>query len=246
MLADGVSQCARSNSIPAKEGHMSSKREALLTTPAYPFVEAAHYLHIPVTTLRAWCLGQRGFRPVIRLDGKRSEGLSFLNMIEAHILSAIRREHRIPLPKVREALRYVSKRLDMDRPLAQAQFVTQGVDLFVEVLDRILNVSKGGQVEIAELIRVHLQRIERDTSGVPIRLYPFTRKQADKEAIKSVVMDPRIAFGRPVLVGTAVPTSVLADRFKAGDTLIDLAKDYGAQPEAIEEAIRCEFDRQAA
>ena len=140
----------------------------------------------------------------------------------------------------------MSKRLDMDRPLAQAQFVTQGVDLFVEDLDRILNASKGGQVEIADLIRLHLQRVERDPRGIPVRLYPFTRKQADEEAIKSVVMDPRIAFGRPVLVGTAVPTSVLADRFKAGDTLTELAQDYGAQPEAIEEAIRCEFDRRQA
>jgi uncharacterized protein (DUF433 family) len=244
-----VSQCARSISIPGNRRSTcrATKREGLLKTPAYPFVEAEHYLHIPITTLRAWCLGQRGCQPVIRLDGKRVEGLSFLNMIEAHVLSAIRSEHRIPLPKVREALRYVSRRLDMDRPLAQAQFATKGVELFVEVLDRILNVSKGGQVEIADLIRVHLQRIDRDARGVPIRLYPFTRKQPDKEAIKSVVMDPRIAFGRPVLVGTAVPTSVLADRFKAGDNLIDLAQDYGAQAEAIEEAIRCEFDsRQAA
>lgn len=224
----------------------STKRDALLKTPAYPFVEAAHYLFVPVTTLRAWCLGQRGFQPVIHLDGKRSQGLSFMNMIEAHVLSAIRRDHHIPLPKVREALRYVSKRLGMDRPLAQAQFATQGVDLFVEELDRIVNVSKGGQVEIADLMRVHLQRVERDPRGVPIRLYPFTRKQADKEALKSIVMDPRIAFGRPVLVGTAVPTSVLADRFKAGDTLIELAKDYGTPPEAIEEAIRCEFDRRQA
>jgi uncharacterized protein (DUF433 family) len=224
----------------------TTKREALLKTPAYPFIEAAHYLQIPPTTLRAWCLGQRGFRPVIRLDGKRTEGLSFLNMIEAHVLSAIRREHRIPLPKVREALSFVGKNLDMDRPLAQAQFATLGVDLFVEVLDRIVNVSREGQVEIADLIRVHLQRIDRDAHGVPIRLYPFTRKQADKKSTKSVVMDPRIAFGRPVLIGTAVPTTVLADRFKAGDTLTDLARDYGAQPEAIEEAIRCEFDRRQA
>lgn len=224
----------------------SIKREALLKTPAYAFVEAAHYLHIPVTTLRAWCLGQRGFRPVIRLDGKRSEGLSFLNMIEAHVLSAIRREHHITLPKVRRALKFVSKHLGIERPLAQTQFATQGVDLFVEELDRILNVSRDGQVEMADLIRVHLQRIDRDSHGVPIRLYPFTRKHPEKEALKSVVMDPRVAFGRPVLVGTAVPTAVLADRFKAGDTLIELAKDYGAKPEAIEEAIRCEFDRRQA
>lgn len=134
----------------------------------------------------------------------------------------------------------------MDRPLAQAQFATHGVDLFVDELDRIVNVSRQGQVEIADLIRVHLQRIDRDAHGVPIRLYPFTRKQVDEQATRTVVMDPRIAFGRPVLIGTAVPTSVLADRFKAGDTLTDLAQDYGASPEAIEEAIRCEFDRQAA
>lgn len=117
------------------------------------------------------------------------------------------------------------------------------MDLLVDVLDRIPNVSKGEQVEIAELIRSHLQRIDRDACGVPIGLYPFTRKLTNKEAVKFVIINPYIAFGRPVVVGTAVPTSVLADRFKAGDTLIDLANDYGAQLEAVEEAIRCEFDR---
>ena len=95
---------------------------------------------------------------------------------------------------------------------------------------------------MSELIRTHLQRIERDSHGVPIKLYPFTRKEAQQASTKTVVMDPRIAFGRPVLEGTAV----LADRFKAGDSLTDLAEDYGATPEAIEEAIRCEFDRRQA
>lgn len=59
-------------------------------------------------------------------------------------------------------------------------------------------------------------------------------------------MDPQIAFGRPVLVGTAVPTSVLGDRFKAGDALTILAEDYGVHPATIEEAIRCEFHRHPA
>ena len=61
-----------------------------------------------------------------------------------------------------------------------------------------------------------------------------------------VVMDPRVAFGRPVLVGRAVPTAVLADRFKAGDRLSELSKDYDTSTEAIEEAIRCELDRREA
>ena len=55
-----------------------------------------------------------------------------------------------------------------------------------------------------------------------------------------------IAFGRPVLVGKGVPTAVLADRFKAGDTLADMAQDYDTSTQAIEEAIRCELSRREA
>ena len=61
-----------------------------------------------------------------------------------------------------------------------------------------------------------------------------------------IEIDPRVAFGRPVLIGRAVPTSVLADRFKAGDSIEDLAGDFEVTPAAIQEAIRCELDRREA
>lgn len=228
--------------------------DTLRRTPAYPFVEAGHYLNLPVSTLRAWCLGQgyayrgesRRFKPLIPLDGKRGEGLSFLNLVEAHVLGAIRRVHGVPLPKVRRALRFVSEQLNIDRPLAHAQFQTDGVDLFVTELDRLVNVSREGQIEMAAMLRAHLKRVERDPAGVPIKLFPFTRKQVGGDTPAPVVIDPRVAFGRPVLRGRAVPTAVLADRFKAGDTLQQLAGDYDTSTEEIEEAIRCELDRAAA
>jgi uncharacterized protein (DUF433 family) len=49
-----------------------------------------------------------------------------------------------------------------------------------------------------------------------------------------------------VLAGRSVPTAVLADRFKAGDTLTQLAEDYDTLPLNIEEALRCELERKAA
>jgi uncharacterized protein (DUF433 family) len=229
--------------------------DALRRTPAYPFAEAAHYLGVPKSTLRAWCVGQsyrdrhgdrKAFRPLIRLDGAPGDGLSFLNLVESHVLAAIRRKHAIPLPKIRRALDYVVKRLDIPRPLANVRFQTNGVDLFVEELGQLVNVNRDGQVEIAELMRAHLDRIAWDDAGLPIRLYPFTRRGESGKASMPVVMDPQIAFGRPVLDGRAVPTAVLADRFKAGDRLSELAKDYDTSTEAIEEAIRCELDRREA
>jgi uncharacterized protein (DUF433 family) len=41
------------------------------------------------------------------------------------------------------------------------------------------------------------------------------------------------------LAGRGVPTAVLADRFKAGESLADMAQDYDTSTQVIEEAIRC-------
>ena len=99
---------------------------------------------------------------------------------------------------------------------------------------------------MADLIRAYLERIDRDAKGVPIKLYPFMRTQAPREQPRSVVIDPRVSFGRPVIAGTGIPTAVLAEQFKAGDTVPVLAKEYGADEEAVWDAIRCELDRKAA
>jgi len=230
----------------------SDRVDQLRRTPAYPFVEAAHYLNMPVSTLRAWCIGQdyklngrtKRFEPLIQLDGKRSEGLSFLNLVEAHVLAAIRRKHDIPLPKVREALAFMQERLDAPRPLVERSFQTDGVSLFVEELSNLVNVTRDGQMEMKELLLAHLHRIERDPAGLPVRLFPFIRT-GTKEREAPVQIDPTIAFGRPALRGRAIPTAVLADRFKAGEPITELAQDFEVTVEVIEDAIRCELDRAA-
>ena len=226
--------------------------DRLRRTPAYPFIEAAHYLNMPVSTLRSWCVGQdyrvsgetRRFQPLIELDGEKSEGLSFLNLVEAHVLAAIRRKHDIPLPKVRQALAFMQKTMNTQRPLVERSFQTNGVSLFVEELSSLINVTREGQIEMKELLQAHLDRLERDSAGLPIRLFPFTRT-GTQERQAPVQIDPTIAFGRPSLRGRAVPTAVLADRFKAGEPMTELASDFDVTVEVIEDAIRCELDRAA-
>jgi uncharacterized protein (DUF433 family)/transposase-like protein len=225
--------------------------EKLRLTPAYPFSEAAHYLGMPPTTLRAWCIGQRqgdrSFVRLIDLDGPSSDGLSFLNLVEAHVLAAIRRVHNVSLLKVRDALAYVKDNLGISRPLASEKFQTDGVDLFVDELNSLLNVTNR-QYAFGQIMRAYLKRIERDAGGAPVKLFPFVRKAdfGSSDAPRPVEIDPRVAFGRPVLIGRAVPTAILADRFKAGDSMEALSKDFEVSTSAIEEAIRCELDLRRA
>jgi uncharacterized protein (DUF433 family) len=59
-------------------------------------------------------------------------------------------------------------------------------------------------------------------------------------------MDPYVSFGRPTLVGTGIPTGIVAERYKAGDSIQELAHDYDLPSSSIEEAIRCELEMKAA
>lgn len=222
--------------------------------PAYTIAEAAHYLGLPASTLRSWFSGQayrvkgksRQFHPVIRPASSKPTSLSFSNLVEAYVLTSIRRKHHIPLPKVRASLAYLEQRLGKRRPLIDQEFATDGISLFVEHLGDIINISREGQVEMKEVIEAYLKRIERDAKGVPVKLFPFMRTQPLEEQPRTVEIDPRVSFGRPVLAGTAIPTAVLAEQFKAGDSVSDLAREYGANEEAVWDAIRCELDARAA
>jgi uncharacterized protein (DUF433 family) len=216
--------------------------------PNHSLTEVAAYLRIPRSTLRAWFFGMGTFRPILGIAHKAPPALSFFNLVEAHVLNSIRSEHRFQ--DVRRALSYVEKNLGVDRPLIRKTFQTDGVNLFVEHLERLLNVTQRGQFAMREVLAAHLRRLDFDQDGVAERLYPFTRAGAhggmELEDPRSVVFDPRISFGRLTVAGTGVPTAAVADRFVAGDTLDDLAADYGIRRELVEEAIRCENLRRAA
>ena len=74
--------------------------------------------------------------------GKSSPFQSF----ELHLLSVIRREHQVKMSKVRNAVDYLRERLGVDRhPLIHAQMQTDGVDLFIEHLGALINISQKGQ-----------------------------------------------------------------------------------------------------
>lgn len=222
--------------------------------PSYGVMEAAHYLRIPRTTLRDWVSGRyyrsnvgvRFSKSIIQVPDPSSKLLSFMNLVEIHVLDAIRRQHDIPLEKVRTAMNYLSKQFPSRHPLADQEFETDGLNLFIKKFSQLINISQEGQLAIQEVLHAHLYRIERDLKGIPVRLYPFTRKRDLQEEPRVVVIDPHISFGRPVLAGTGIPTAVIAERYKAGESVDDLADDYGRRRLEIEEAIRCELSVEAA
>jgi uncharacterized protein (DUF433 family) len=227
--------------------------------PVYSYADVAHYLALSKSTVRAWVKGtsittpqktRRQFRPVIEKPDPKSNLLSFTNLVELHVLSAIRWKYRVSLQKVREALIYIDREFPIPHPLANMEFKTDQVDLFIDALGKIFAVSgQKGQVSIKKIVEAYLERIDRNEAGLAARLYPFTRPECDERSFynqpKVVLIDPHVSYGRPILAQTGTPTAVLADRFKAGESISDLSRDYNCPQNLIEEAIRYEQPRAA-
>lgn len=116
--------------------------------------------------------------------------------------------------------------------------------MFAERYGGMINASREGQQAMKEIISVYLKRIERDTKGLPVKLYPFTRDSESGAVPKTdprmVVMMPTVSFGRPVVTGTGIPVSAIYERYKAGDSVAEIAQDFRLETGAVEEAIRCE------
>jgi uncharacterized protein (DUF433 family) len=154
----------------------------------------------------------------------------------------------VPSYDMVEAARYVriaQEHAASRHPLIDQRFETDGVDSFIRTYGELVNLSRPGQEVMREVLGEHLQRIAWSADRLPERLYPFSGTSLHDRR-RSVVIDPRIGFGRRVIAGTGIATSVVAERYAAGESIDELADDYRRPRVEIENAIRSEFDLAAA
>ena len=210
--------------------------------PRYTIAEAARYLKLAPATLRSWVKGRpyprRGgpgyFEPLIQPPHPHEPRLSFSNLIEAHVLRALRVEHDVAMRKVREALRESQSKLGIDRLLLRRELTTSGGELFLEIYGDLLSLSKSGQYALKKVLESHLSRVEYDLSDWAARLYPFAHQESEARVI---AIDPYLAFGRPIVARRGISTAAIIDRIDAGEQPDEVAKDYDLRIDEIDEAL---------
>ena len=211
---------------------------------AYGPAEAARYLRLPAATLRTWLVGraypkggeQATFAPLIKPAHRQPLQLSFFNLIEAHVLRALRTEHGVALPELRKAIVFAQKKLGVERLLLSHELRTHAGQVFLDRYLELINLSASGQLAMRKMFEDHLQRVEWDEWQFPVRLYPYvdaTRRGGERP----IAIDAKVAFGRPVIKRAGISTGAIADRIDAGEKVSDLAADYDLSADEIEQAV---------
>jgi len=201
--------------------------------PNYSSVEAALYLRLKVQDVRRWV--DEG---VVR--GPRG-GISFLNLLELHILKGLRKQFGLPFQRIHRALEEYKEEYSRseysDHPFLDPRLETDGIHLFLHDGDEYLNLNRPRQRGFPQILSTYLRRIDR-LAGGEFQFFPFIVGEDPNEP-RTIQISPNIAFGRPVLARTGIATDVIAGR--ARDSISDLAEEYGVSSALIEDAVRWEL-----
>ena len=114
--------------------------------------------------------------------------------------------------------------------------------MFLDKYGELINLSASGQLAMRKLLEEYLNWVEWDHWQFPVRLYPYVSPGPTTE--KDIVIDPAIAFGRPIVSKAGISTNTIVSRIDAGERVKDVAQDYDLSVDEIENAVL--YERRAA
>lgn len=209
------------------------------TQPMYSFSEAAHLAHVSIGTVRNWLFGyttkQREAPPLFQVPPEQSDQCSFLQLIEIVVAAQFRKAERVSFQTVRRAYENAQKEWDLEYPFARLQLKALGGHI-VRILRQsgletsFQAVDQLGLWTLPDLVQETIDQLEYEYE-LAARWYPVGKSIP-------IVVDPRISSGVPVVLGSGVTIQVVHKRFKAGQRIGFIAKDFELEDSIVEEVVR--------
>jgi uncharacterized protein (DUF433 family) len=209
----------------------------------YTFQEAARLTGIKSGELRRWLRGyatEKTSMPPLwetELAGADLDGLSFHDLLEVRFVKAFR-QHGVSLQTIRVAARHAREMFDSPYPFTCHRFQTDGKTIFGEAM------RESGELDMMDL---HQKQFVFEKIIRPF-LYEGIEFGADERASRwfptknrKVVLDPAIAFGKPIVTDIGIRTDILFEAWLAeGKDRQRVARQFEVPLDAVDAAIRFE------
>lgn len=207
----------------------------------YDLTECARFTRLDPKRVRRWFVppkSESNRRPILTPDYPRVKGdtaISFLDLIEVFVLGNLR-EHGVPLQTLRKVYARLQRDTKHKHPLAHSRLATDGDEVFLRVADgegkdQLVEVLTR-QMVFPDIIEPFLKQLDYDPDS------HFARRWRIADG---VVLNPTIAFGKPVVDGAFVKTEVLSDAYHANDCDTEaVARWYNVSAADVLTAVRFE------
>ena len=219
----------------------------------YTLPDAARILQLPLPKLRRWVgaadgssgadVGRKappyGVTPTDIRGSGRDKHIDFLTLIELFTIYQLRKMS-VGFREIRAAHSELQGKFETHHPFALKGLLSDGQKIVKELdHEAYLILNDQGQRGFRAVLEDFFTQIDfAQASRLAERYYPL-----GKDA--SVVVDPRVSFGRPVVRDTAIATETLFSLYKGGETEEFIANEFEIEESEVCDAVRFET-RQAA
>lgn len=226
----------------------------IIGTGIYPIHQAARLVGVEPRALRRWLQGysrkSKGERvrsePLWETQLKNEElpdeVIGFRDLLELRMVSAFVR-HGVDLKIIRATVESASQYFGKSYPLTNHQFLTDGKRIFLQSVEEsadeqpMIDILKK-QFVFSDIIKPSLYAgIEYGTDGA-VRWFPLGKR-------KTIVLDPALQFGTPVIAQAGIPTdTIYASYLAEGGDKAMVARVFDITPKMVIEAV--EFEERLA
>lgn len=208
------------------------------TVALFTPTEAAEHLQIPERTMHRWLGETAADHPLVHSVTPARRGhpsVPFIALVEAYVLRSLR-NLGLSTDKVRGAAAEIRREFANEYGLASRRIGTDGVDIFVHYLESDEFARAGDkQMPIRNVIADYLRYITwPDAEEFPSRL---TLRRYDP-AVAKVVIDPRFAWGAPIVEAANIPVAAILGMWRAGEVPEVVAREYGLTVAQVEALVR--------
>jgi uncharacterized protein (DUF433 family)/DNA-binding transcriptional MerR regulator len=201
--------------------------------------EDSQFRKVGSQTLRRWTEGYRAgtksFPPLWSPDFQSIDGqleLSFRDVIELRFVRAFR-DAGVSLQTIRSCIDRARNEIDDERPFSTLKFRTDGRTIFQHITS---DVQEGEMTDLRTRQNVFRTMIEPSLKDLEFAGDELKRWRPLGSSSR-VAIDPRIAFGKPIILGLGLTTEALSLAAKVEQSEKDVARLYEVPIAAVRDAV---------
>ncbi len=223
---------------------------SLLGIGLYTPQEASLYARVSTRLMNRWLFGDGTGESVIRpqlgqIDDERT--VTFLDLVQALSIRAIRTDYKIPLQKIREAVEHAQDQFGIQYPFATQHttyLLSDGMkdghgEIVIQIQGRdedprMIQISgrNSGNYVIRQVAEYFSDDLHFAASGLADLWTPL---KLDDDA---VTLNPRVRFGEPMIQSCGITARTLFEAVHSEGSILNAADAYGVEASAVKLACR--------
>jgi hypothetical protein len=201
----------------------------------YTIPEAALYARVSTQLMTRWLMGSAvGESVLVPQFGTSDKLVTFLDFVQTLAIREIRIVHKIPLPKIRNAIRLAEEQFKLDYPFARkhcAYLLDEELVIRPPPGKELFEVAGRQGQKLFRFVESYLENLSFSDSGLA-NLYSIY-----KSADVKIVMNPKVRFGEPTLP-SGYSAATIWEAIEAEGGVQEAAKVYGIPREEAEAAYK--------